>query len=113
LSTRGNRSAELPGNWFKYCQNEIPVGGGIQFGRDELIHYYYAQAAFNLGHDTWNDYRTVMFDHLQSTQNKDGSWPASEGISVGPVYATALWCTILQLDNGSHPSMPRVEMLIK
>ena len=27
--------------------------------------------------DAWNDYRTAMFDHLQSSQNKDGSWPAA------------------------------------
>jgi hypothetical protein len=48
-----------------------------------------------------------MFDHLQSSQNKDGSWPAplesQEGISVGPVYSTAVWCTILQLDKKFHP----------
>ena len=35
--------------WQEYCQAEIPDGRGIKFGRDELIHYYYAQAVFNLG----------------------------------------------------------------
>ena len=30
------------------------MGRDIQFGRDELIHYYFAQAVFNLGTDTWN-----------------------------------------------------------
>jgi hypothetical protein len=52
-----------------------------------------------------------MFDHLQSSQNKDGSWPAGDGISVGPVYSTALWCTVLQLDKNSHPSTQRVEIV--
>ena len=70
------REDELSKKWFKYCQTEIPVGRAIQFGRDELTHYYYAQAVFNLGGNAWSDYRTAMFDHLQSTQNKDGSWPA-------------------------------------
>jgi hypothetical protein len=102
---------ELCAKWFKYCQAEIPVGRAIQFGRDELTHYYYAQAVFlheeRSAGSAWKDYRTAMFDHLQSSQNKDGSWPAGDGISVGTVYSTAVWCTILQLDNRSHPSMRR------
>ena len=89
--------------WFTYCKNEISVGRDIEFGRDEVIHYYYAQAAFSFG-DNWTGYRTFTFDHLQSHQNKDGSWPAGNGIGVGPVYSTAVWCTILQLDNYSHPT---------
>ena len=99
--------------WFTYCRTEIPMGRNIQFGRDELTHYYYAQAVYNhtLNVPTpvvaWSDYRTALFDHLQSTQNKDGSWPAPAeaqcGIGVGPVYGTAVWCTILQLDKRNHP----------
>jgi hypothetical protein len=94
--------------WLKYCKAEIPVGGKMKFARDELTHYYFAQVMFNLGGDDWKNYRTAMFDHLQSQQNKDGSWPgptADGGIGVGPVFATALWCTVLQLDKKSHPSM--------
>ena len=106
------RRDELREKWFKYCQTEIPVGRDIQFGRDELTHYYYAQAVFNLGSDdAWNDYRTAMFDHLQSSQNKDGSWPAGDGISVGPVYSTAVWCTVLQLDKRSHPSRTAIDAM--
>ena len=51
-----------------------------------------------------NDVRTAMFDHLQTCQNKDGSWPAADGFGVGPVYATALWCIVLQLDHRSYPA---------
>jgi len=103
---------ELHEKWFKYCQAEIPVGRDIKLGRDELTHYYYAQAVFNLGGDAWSGYRTAMFDHLQSTQNKDGSWPAGDGISVGPVYSTAVWCTILQLEKRSHPSRSPEAMIM-
>src|SRR5262249_37327117 len=91
------------GDWKK----DIPCGRDIKFGRDELIHYYYGQAVFNREEETWNDYRTATFDHLQANQNKAGSWPGSEGISVGPVYSTALWCTILHLEKHSHPSTRR------
>jgi hypothetical protein len=97
--------------WVKYCQAEIPVGRNIEFGRDELAHYYYAQAVFNQGGKSWTDYRTATFDHLQSSQNKDGSWPASEGIGVGPIYSTAVWSIVLQLDNRTHPSRLRVLQL--
>jgi len=98
---------ELCKKWFKYCQTEIPVGRAIQFGRDELTHYYYAQAVYSSGGDAWSGYRTAMFDHLQSSQHKDGSWPSGDGTSDGPVHATAVWCTILQLDGNGHPSTQR------
>jgi hypothetical protein len=90
---------------FKDLQAEIPMGRDIRFGGNELTHYHYAQAVFHLGGDSWKSYRTTMFDHLQSVQNKDGSW-RGDGIGVGPVYATAIACTILQLDKKSHPSRP-------
>jgi hypothetical protein len=120
------RSNPTPGSkeepwekWFTYCQTEIPVGRDIAFDRDALAHYYYAQGINNLadGHDGvkafWSVYRTATFDRLQSSQNKDGGWPAvRDGISSGPVYATALWCTILQLDNERHPSVRRIRNII-
>jgi hypothetical protein len=101
---------DLREKWCKHCQTRIPVGRDIKLGRDELTHYYYAQAMFNLDGDPWTGYRTAMFDHLQSSQSKDGSWPAGDGIGVGPVYSTAVWCTVLQLDKRSHPAMQWVEL---
>ena len=102
---------ELRVNAFKHCETAIPLANDVKFGRDELVHYYYAQARFNRGGDAWNGYRTAMFDRVQGSQNKDGSWPASGGICVGPVYATAIWCTVLQLDRRTHPSTPQVHDL--
>jgi hypothetical protein len=90
--------------WHKVCAANLPRGKSLQFGRDELAHYYYAQALYQCRGDAWKSYRAAMFDHLQSTQKADGSWPAASGLGVGPVYATALWCTLLQLDRQSHPS---------
>ncbi len=107
------RNDELCKKWFKYCQNEIPLGRDMRLGRDELTHYYYSQAMFRHSpggfedRDVWNEYRTAMFEHLQSIQKKDGSWPAGDGIGVGPVYSTAVWCTILQLDTNRHPATQR------
>jgi hypothetical protein len=99
----GEMNDELCKTWFEYCKAKVPLGRDIKFDRDAITHYYYAQAMINLRDDTWKNYRAAMFDHLQSSQGKDGAWPASDGISTGQVYSTALWCTILQLDNRSHP----------
>ena len=110
-SEPGSRDDEFGKKWLPVCRAEIPMGRDIQFGRDDLAHYYYAQAVFKIGGDAWNAYRATLFDHLQANQNKDGSWPVnleSQGaISVGPVHAAAVWLTILQLDKGSHPSSAR------
>jgi hypothetical protein len=100
-------NSNVGNKWFAYCRAEVPVGGDVMFGRDELTHYYYAQAVFQFGNNDWcNCYRTIMNDCLASTQDKYGSWPASEGIGIGRVYSTALWCVGLQLDRNSHPSLP-------
>jgi hypothetical protein len=103
---------ELCEKWFKYCRAEIPVGDNIKFGRDELTHYYYAQAIFRIGGANWSGYRSATFDHLKKSQIKDGSWPGGDGISVGPVYSTAVWCIVLQLDKSAHPLMLPADVTI-
>jgi hypothetical protein len=104
LGGAGNAKDELRDKWVKICQAEIPMGRNIKLGSDEFVHYYYAQVVFDLD---WKAYRTAVFDHLQSSQNKDGSWPRADGLGAGTVYATALWCTVLQTDKRSHPSRMR------
>jgi len=56
---------------------------------------------------TWTKYKEVMFDQLRRSQNGDGSWAGGGGFSVGPVYSTAIYCVILQLDKGSLPIWQR------
>jgi squalene cyclase len=119
----GEYKDELVKKWFKYCQTAIPIGqGGVRLGHDEYTHYYYAQAVYILGEEgwekmfgatpenqrvTWSAYRASMFDHLMRTQNNDGSWPSGGGFSVGPVYSTAIYCTMMQLDKGTLPFYQR------
>ena len=97
---------------FAATRSLLPIGASLKFGRDDLTHYYFAQAAFHQGKDVWPQYRNALFDQVQAAQNKDGSWPASTGLGVGSVYATALWCTVLQLERESHSSMaPRIVII--
>jgi hypothetical protein len=86
------------------------MGRDVSFGRDELAHYYYAQAMYKYD-DRWKTYYSAMFDHLQGSQKSDGCWPAGDGFMAGPVYSTAVWCTILQLDRNCHPVAHRSEAI--
>lgn len=122
LFSAGEYKDELVKKWFKFSQTAIPLGGGVRQGHDEYTHYYYAQAVYILGDDgwekmfgatpaeqrvTWSKYRAEMFDRLVQTQNSDGSWPGGGGFSVGPVYSTAIYCAIMQLDRGAVPFYQR------
>jgi hypothetical protein len=114
-------SSDLVKKWISFCQTHVPIGlgGGNRFGHDEYTHYYYAQAMYCLGDDgyakmfpkskeserlTWKKYKDAVFPNLKSTQRGDGNW---DGGHVGPVFITAVYLTILQLDNATLPIYQR------
>jgi hypothetical protein len=126
LFNSGEYKDNLCKKWFRYCQQTIPMGiggaQGIRVGHDEYTHYYFAQAVYILGDDgweklygetppteriQWSKYREAMFDQWQRMQNADGSWPSGGGFSVGPVYSTAVYLTLMQLDKGTLPIYQR------
>jgi hypothetical protein len=102
--------------WLKFCDSHLrPIGDGRQ-GVDEYTFYYYAQVVYMLGEDgwaklfpdapvadrlTWKKFRKTNFDALVRAQKADGSWPGPN--AGGTIYATAVYCTIMQLDNGTLP----------
>jgi len=115
----GEYNSPLPKQWLKFCQTHIPIGQVGRFGHDEYTHYYYSQALYVLGEEgygkmfpessaderlTWSKYRKQMFDHLVRTQAPDGSWTGSY---VGQIFATTVYLTVLQLDNGTLPIYQR------
>jgi len=127
MFSTGNYKNKYVQEWFKFCKrHNMDLGGagaGVRIGHDEYTHYYFAQALYNLGDDgwdkmfpgsapnermTWSKYREAMFDSLVRLQNQDGSFPSNGGFSVGPVYSTAVYCTIMQLDRGIVPFYQRV-----
>ncbi|HYV37858.1 MAG TPA: hypothetical protein VE988_19390, partial [Gemmataceae bacterium] len=111
----------------KSCQQTIPLAlgannGGPRIGHDEYTHYYLAQSIYILGETgyeklfgptpeadrlVWSKYRNGIGDQLLQMQNQDGSWSAGGGFSVGPVYSTAMYLTIMQLDKGVLPIYQR------
>ncbi len=124
LFNAGEYKDELCKKWFKYCQRTIGIGsniGGGRIGHDEYTHFYFAQCMYILGDDgweklygptpendrmTWSKYRTALFDHIQRIQQSDGSFVGG-GWGVGPVYSTAMYAIIMQLDKGTLPIFQR------
>ncbi len=111
----GQYKSELPKKWIKYCKDNIPIGKGRQ-SHDEYQTYYFAQAIYALGDDkygemfpndakdtwlTWSKYKDGAFQGILDSQDKTtGGWT---GGYIGPVFATAVNLTVLQLDKGILP----------
>lgn len=111
--------------WLNYCQGTIPAldSTNSRRGHDEYTHYYWAQVLYILGEDgfarlfpdakdderlAWSKYRKTTFDSLVQMQSADGSWQSSSNWgAIGPIYATSMYLTILQLDNGVLPIYQR------
>jgi hypothetical protein len=108
--------------WIKFVQSQpgLMQGGGGRFGHDEYTHYYFGQCVYFLGDDgyekffpnskeservTWSNYKKITFKNLLSSQNKgDGSW---SGAQVGPIYCTACYMALLQMDKAVLPLYQR------
>jgi squalene cyclase len=121
----GEYDSPLVRKWFKYCQTAIGhPGDGRRQGHDEYTHYYFSQAVYVLGEDrwakmfpdsrpgdrlTWKGWRKALFDHLLSTQSSDGSWSTNNWTAqrVGPVYVTAVYVSVMQLDKATLPIYQR------
>jgi squalene cyclase len=120
----GEYNSPLVKKWFTFCQKAILVTGDRRMGHDEYTHYYYAQSVYVLGDDrwakmfpssprrewvTWTEYRKALFDALKDNQSADGSWGATNWTAqgVGPMYATAVYLSILQLDKAVLPIYQR------
>jgi hypothetical protein len=115
----GQYKGDLAKKWIKYCKENIPVAKG-RVSHDEYQSYYFAQFVYVLGDDrygemfpkedkstwlTWTKYREAMFPYLMDSQDKNsGAW---NGGYIGPVFATSVNLTILQLEKGILPIYQR------
>ncbi len=66
-------------------------------------HYYAVQAMWHAGGERWQRWYPAVRDTLLRTQRPDGAWLDS----VGPEYATAMSCIILQVPNNALPIFQR------
>ncbi|MCE9568132.1 MAG: terpene cyclase/mutase family protein [Planctomycetes bacterium] len=115
----GQYKGELAKRWIKYCRENIPIAKG-RIAHDEYQSYYYSQFVYVLGDDrygqmfdkepkdtwlTWSKYKEVMFPYIIDQQDKtSGGWTTGY---IGPVFATSVNLTILQLEKGILPIYQR------
>jgi hypothetical protein len=137
LFSAGDYQDEYVKKWFKFCYNEdlppgqqkIPLTGARdpRLPFDEYTHFYYAASIYFLGEDgwakmmhpkidpktadkrflTWSKYRSIYFDHIIGAQGPDGGWSGTGSWGSGPIYSTAVYCVIMQLDNNALPVFQR------
>jgi hypothetical protein len=121
----GEYQGDLVKKWLQFCQLHLSTPGDHRrMGHDEYTHYYFAQVVYVLGEDrykklfpraksdevlTWSKYRKAAFDEFKRTQSADGSWSADSWTArmVGPVYVTACYLTVMQLDKAALPIYQR------
>jgi hypothetical protein len=120
----GDYDDVLVKEWVAFCHRNIPLDGPHLDGSDrlefEFTHYFYVRVVYALGGRgygklvptsaerdrlTWEKYKAHVFKALVSHQEADGSW--LDPTSVGPVYSTACYLTILQTETSALPSPQR------
>lgn len=95
LYNAGDYDSQVARRCLEYCKRNITVGGGGGgFGHWYYMHYYLAQAYWQVGGRDWDAYYPAVREHLLSQQAGDGSW---NGDGVGQVYGTSIALTILTL----------------
>ncbi|HZZ77171.1 MAG TPA: prenyltransferase/squalene oxidase repeat-containing protein [Gemmataceae bacterium] len=97
--------------WLEHWRTHWIAKSATDLRRDVVAHYYFSQAV-QTTRTGWPTYRTVLFDHLQKTQAKNGDWPESKEVGIGALHASALCCIMLQLDKQTHPSIPPVRDIV-
>jgi hypothetical protein len=129
LFSNGDYKDEYVKKWFKFCVSPrgVPIhGGGARMGGfDEYTHFYYAASIYFIGEDgwdkmfaddktvtkdqklTWRKYRESYIGGVIQAQGADGSWSGAGGWGSGPIYSTAVYCVIMQLDKNCLPVFQR------
>jgi hypothetical protein len=132
LFSNGNYKDAYVKKWFTYCydpnrrdnEQKIPIGGpgGARAGFDEYTHFYYSASIYFIGEDgyqkmfpdtpkdkalTWSKYKNAYFEGIVRSQSADGSFAGAGGWGSGPIYATAVYCIMMQLDNNCLPVFQR------
>jgi len=88
---------------LQYALKTVPIDGSGNY-HHYYSHLYLAQALYQRGGKSWDEYYGKLAKWLQKQQRKDGAW---EGDSVGTTYGTAIALTILQLPYAIVPIYQR------
>ena len=103
LFNAGEYDSDYVPKLLAYCKENINVDSS-GMGHWHYTHYYYSQVLYRQGGEEWKKYKNEIYKRLFDQINSDGSW--GQG-GYGPVYATAISLTILQLENAVLPIYQR------
>jgi squalene cyclase len=105
LFNAGDYQSEQVRKLLDFCRSQLyqNLDNNGAAGHWFYTYYYYAQAMYRIGGRTWEDFRDRLYERLLRQQAADGSWNGE----VGPIYATALSLTMLQLENNVLPVYQR------
>ncbi len=110
LFSAGEQDDPMAKKLMAYCEKNIWPADGASGGYSGYWHYkhfYYAQVMYR-DPERWPKYREYLAAQIRPKQVTGGPNEGSfaDG-QIGPVYVTAINCTILQLDNGFLPIYQR------
>lgn len=99
----GQYDDEMANKALTYSLRTLPVNGSGN-GHHYYAQLYLAQACYQKGGKTWDDYFPKASKWLLRQQRRDGSW---QGDGVGTTYGTAIALTVLQLPYALVPIYQR------
>jgi hypothetical protein len=104
LYNAGEYDGEYVPRVLNYCRKNLGSVTADGFGHWHYTHYYYAQVMYRQGGKEWEEYRDKLYAKIAAEARPDGSWVDS---MIGPVYATSINLTILQLERAALPIYQR------
>lgn len=90
-----------------YAEKNISQVTEEGFGHWHYAHYYYAQVMYREGGKKWTTYRDATYAKILAEVKDDGRHAHWDHDYIGPVFATTVNLTILQLDKAALPIYQR------
>jgi squalene cyclase len=103
LFNAGDYDSQYVPKLLDYCQRNLSNIENQSYGHWHYAHYYYAQVKYRQAGKDWDEYRDKITDRILAEASSSGSWYHGNG----PIYATAINLTILQLDDARLPIYQR------
>jgi len=103
LFNAGEYDGDYVPKLLDYANRNLSNIESQSFGHWHYAHYYYAQVKYREGGKVWDEYRGKVSARIVSEASPTGSWNHGNG----PIYATAINLTILQLDEARLPIYQR------
>jgi len=100
----GRHGDEVNRRAGEFILKSLQERGFAQWVHSQYAIYYCAQAMFQLGGASWEQFALAMYKHLLATQDQDGPWRTQD---QGDVYPTAMYVLALGVSYRQLPIYQR------